>query len=189
MPIHYIAICWNTVCIWYGSVMQCTVVCRSLNYDLTTPLGLNHTMIFLQSNPTWQKCNSVRVDPNAHPQHIKLLKHLCLHPIPEVLHSRHLEGGVPPGLCGGVGLGVTRRVADYSFWLWGSFIFANGLTPKPVFENWLKLPLNCYWCIVNEMIPTLLIVNIYKEIKSSIVIVNQISTPSYFWHSLGMQQV
>ena len=172
--------------------MQSETVC-SLNNDTTHHSGLTgHTPYFKKLGPHLHNAQVLQYK-GAHMIYpstaYQVAKTLCLHPIPEVLHSRHLEGGVPPGLCGGVGLGVTRRVADYSFWLWGSFIFANGLTPKPVFENWLKLPLNCYWCIVNEMIPTLLIVNIDKEIKSSIVIVNQISTPSYFWHSLGMQQV
>ena len=74
MPIHNISRCSNTLYIWYGSGMQFTVVC-SLNHDLTTILGLNHTPIFLKSNPTWHKSNSVRVDPYAHPQHIKVLKH------------------------------------------------------------------------------------------------------------------
>ena len=47
----------------------------SLNHDLITSLRLNHLLISLKSNPTWHKSNSVRVDPYAHPQHIKVLKH------------------------------------------------------------------------------------------------------------------
>ena len=47
----------------------------SLNHDLTTSLGLCHTLIFLKSFPIWHKSNRVRVHPYVHPQHIKVLKH------------------------------------------------------------------------------------------------------------------
>ena len=52
--------------------MQSTVV-LNLNHELTTSLGLNHTLIFLKSNPTWHKSNSVRADTYAHPQLSKVL--------------------------------------------------------------------------------------------------------------------
>ncbi len=40
----------------------------SLNHDLTKSLGLNNTLIFLKSYPTWHKSNRVKADPYAHPQ-------------------------------------------------------------------------------------------------------------------------
>ncbi len=43
----------------------------SLNHDITTSLGLRPTPIFLKLH----RLNSVRVHPNALPQHIKVLKH------------------------------------------------------------------------------------------------------------------
>ncbi len=46
----------------------------SLKHDLTTLLGLNHTLIFPKSYPTWHKSNSVRADPYAHPQLSKMPK-------------------------------------------------------------------------------------------------------------------
>ena len=60
----------------YGCVMHSKLV-WSINHDLTTSLRLNHTLNSLKSNPTWHKSNTcVRVDPYAHVQHIKVLKHL-----------------------------------------------------------------------------------------------------------------
>ena len=50
--------------------MQSTGV-WSLNHDITTSLGLSPTPIFLKLH----RRNSVRVDPYAHSQHIKVLKH------------------------------------------------------------------------------------------------------------------
>ena len=47
----------------------------SLNHDITTSLRLAPTPIFLKIHPNLHRCNSVRVDPYAHPQHIKVLKH------------------------------------------------------------------------------------------------------------------
>ena len=47
-----------------------------INHDLITSLELNHHPIFLKSNPTWHKSNSVRVDPYADPQQIKVIKHI-----------------------------------------------------------------------------------------------------------------
>ncbi len=48
----------------------------SLIHDLTTSLGLNYNLFPLKSNPDMRRCNnSVRVDPYAHPQHIKVIKH------------------------------------------------------------------------------------------------------------------
>ncbi len=46
-----------------------------LNHDITASLGLSPTPIFLKSTPDLRRCNSVRVHPYAHPQHIKVLKH------------------------------------------------------------------------------------------------------------------
>ena len=47
----------------------------SLNHDITTSLRLGLSPIFLKSTPDLHRCNSVRADPYAHPQHIKVLKH------------------------------------------------------------------------------------------------------------------
>jgi hypothetical protein len=48
----------------------------SLDYDITTSLGLGLSSIFLKSTPDLvHRRNSVMVHPYAHPQHIKVLKH------------------------------------------------------------------------------------------------------------------
>jgi len=47
----------------------------SLNHDITTSLGLGLSSILLKSTPDLPRHNSARVDPYAHPQHIKVLKH------------------------------------------------------------------------------------------------------------------
>jgi len=49
----------------------------SLNHEITTSLKLcpNPNPIFLNSTPDLPRHNSVRADPYAHPQHIKVLKH------------------------------------------------------------------------------------------------------------------
>ncbi len=47
----------------------------SLNYDITTSLGLGLSSIFLKSTPELHRRNSVMVDPYTHPQHVKVLKH------------------------------------------------------------------------------------------------------------------
>jgi len=49
----------------------------SLNHDITTSLWLGHTPVILNSTPDLHRhSNSVtRVDPYAHSQHIKVLKH------------------------------------------------------------------------------------------------------------------
>ncbi len=44
----------------------------SLNHDVTTSLGLIHAPILQKSIPNYR----VRVHPYAHPQHIKVLKHI-----------------------------------------------------------------------------------------------------------------
>ena len=62
------------VYIWYGSGMHFKWV-WSLNNDITTSLGLSPVSIFLKSTPHLHMRNSVRVDPYAHPQHTKVLKH------------------------------------------------------------------------------------------------------------------
>ncbi len=46
----------------------------SLNHDITTSLGLTHTPNIQKSTPDLHRRNSVRVDPYAHSQHIKVLK-------------------------------------------------------------------------------------------------------------------
>ena len=63
----------------------------SINHDLTTSIRLNHTLNSLKSNPTWHKSNiCVRVDPYAHPQHIKVIN---------TLHTYDLDVGcIPWGL-------------------------------------------------------------------------------------------
>jgi hypothetical protein len=48
----------------------------SLNYDITTSLGLGLSSIFLKSTPDLHRRNSVRVHPYDHPWHIKVLKHI-----------------------------------------------------------------------------------------------------------------
>ena len=45
----------------------------SLNHHITTSLGLSHTPMFLKSTHGLHRCNSVRVDPYAYSQHIKVL--------------------------------------------------------------------------------------------------------------------
>ncbi len=47
----------------------------SLNHDITASLRPRPTPIFLNSTPDLHRHNSVRADPYAHPQHIKVLKH------------------------------------------------------------------------------------------------------------------
>jgi hypothetical protein len=47
----------------------------SLNHEITSSLGLRSTSISPKINPDLHRHNSVRVDPYAHPQHIKVLKH------------------------------------------------------------------------------------------------------------------
>jgi len=74
---QHIKVLKHFVYIWYGCGMQSTGV-WSLNHDITTTLGLSPTPIFLKFTPDQHRCNSVRVDPYAHSQHIKVLKH-CLY--------------------------------------------------------------------------------------------------------------
>ncbi len=47
----------------------------SLKHDIKTSLGLGLSSIFLKSTPDLHGCDGGRVDPYAHPQHIKVLKH------------------------------------------------------------------------------------------------------------------
>ncbi len=54
--------------------MQSMGIC-SLNHDTTTSLGLRHAPIFLKIHPHLYGHNSVRMQPYAHPQHLKVLKH------------------------------------------------------------------------------------------------------------------
>jgi hypothetical protein len=54
--------------------MQSTGVC-SINHGIATSLALRSTTIFLKPTPNLHRNNSVRVDPHAHPQHVKVLKH------------------------------------------------------------------------------------------------------------------
>jgi hypothetical protein len=46
-----------------------------LKYDITTSFRLSHTPIILKSTLDLLRHNSVRVDPYAHPEHVKVLKH------------------------------------------------------------------------------------------------------------------
>jgi hypothetical protein len=46
----------------------------SLNHDIRTSLGLTYTPNIQKSTPDLHRHNSVRVDPYAHSQHIKVLK-------------------------------------------------------------------------------------------------------------------
>ncbi len=59
---------------WYECGMQSMGV-GSLNHHITTSLWLSPTPIFLKSIPNLYRHNIVRVDPYAHSQHIKVLKH------------------------------------------------------------------------------------------------------------------
>ena len=48
----------------------------SLSHDIATSLRLSLTPIFLKTTtPDLHRHNSVTVDPYAHPQHIRVLKH------------------------------------------------------------------------------------------------------------------
>ena len=58
----------------------------SLNHDITTSLRLHPTPMFLNSIPDLHRPNTVRVDPYAHPQHIKVLKHYVY-----ILHGRGMH--------------------------------------------------------------------------------------------------
>ena len=71
--------------------MQSTGV-WSLNHDITTSLGLGHTPVILKSTPDLHRCStSVRVDPYAHSQPIKLLKHFIYN-----LDVGYSRGGLEP---------------------------------------------------------------------------------------------
>ncbi len=48
----------------------------SLDYYLMSSLGLSHAPNLPKIHPHLQRCISIRVHPYAHPQHIKVLKHL-----------------------------------------------------------------------------------------------------------------
>ncbi len=70
---QHIKVLKHIVYIWYGCGMQSTRV-WSLNHDITTSLGLNHTPIIQKfTTPDLHRHNSVRVDPYVHSQHIKVL--------------------------------------------------------------------------------------------------------------------
>ncbi len=72
---QHIKLLKHFVCIWYGCGMQ-SMGFWSLNHDITTSVGLDHTPVILNSTPELhRRSNSVRVDPSAHSQHIKVLKH------------------------------------------------------------------------------------------------------------------
>ena len=70
---QHIKVLKHFVYIWYGCGMQSEAVCR-LNHDTTTPFALNHTQTS-KIQPHLHNYNSVRVYPNVHPQHIKVLNH------------------------------------------------------------------------------------------------------------------
>ena len=67
--------------IWYGCGTQ-SVLVKSPRHDLTSSHRLNHTHPSFIMHPQLHMCNSVRIDPYAHPHHGKVLKHfVCLHMI------------------------------------------------------------------------------------------------------------
>jgi hypothetical protein len=72
---QHIKVLKHCVYIKHGCGKQSVRGC-SLNHDITTSLGLGLSSIFLKSTPgALHRRNSVRVDPYAHQQHIKVLKH------------------------------------------------------------------------------------------------------------------
>jgi hypothetical protein len=68
----------KTLCthlIWIWDAVSLAVF--SLNHDNPTSLGFAHTLIFQKLAPSYLHMYfSVRVNPYAHPQHIKVLKHI-----------------------------------------------------------------------------------------------------------------
>ena len=68
----------KTLCIhptWMWDAVSVTVF--SLNHDNPTSFGFAHTPIFQKLAPSYlHMYYSVRVNPYAHPQHIKVLKHI-----------------------------------------------------------------------------------------------------------------
>ncbi len=61
--------------IWMWDAVCVTVF--SLNHDNPTSFGFTHTPIFQKMAPSYlHMYYSVRVNPYAHPQHIKVLKHI-----------------------------------------------------------------------------------------------------------------
>jgi hypothetical protein len=68
----------KTLCIhpiWMWDAVSLTIF--SLNHDNPTSFGFAHTPIFQKLAPSYlQMYYSVRVNPYAHPQHIKVLKHI-----------------------------------------------------------------------------------------------------------------
>ncbi len=61
------------VFIFYGCGMQSTGL-WSLNHDFTISVGVSHTLNFPKIHTHLQRHISVRVDPYAHPQHIRAPK-------------------------------------------------------------------------------------------------------------------
>ncbi len=69
----------KTLCIyiiWMRNAVHKSTGVWILNHDITAKLlGFSQTPIFIKSTLNMLRHNSVRVDPYAHPQHVKVLKH------------------------------------------------------------------------------------------------------------------
>ena len=72
---QHIKVLKHFVYIQYGCGIQSEASC-SLNHDTTTSFGFGHTAIFQNLAPTPHRYYSVRVNPYARSQHIKVLKHI-----------------------------------------------------------------------------------------------------------------
>jgi hypothetical protein len=108
---QHIKVLKHFVYIWYGCGMQSMGV-WSLNHDITTSLGLIHTPNIQKFTPALHRHNSVRVDPYAHSQHIKVLKLFI-----------YIYYG-----CGMQSTGVWSLNYDITTSL--------GLAHTPIFQNW-----------------------------------------------------
>ena len=71
----HIKVLKHFIYIWYACGMWFIAFWR-LNHDLTTSLGLQHALNLPKIHPHLHRRNSVRVHPCAHPQHIRMIKHL-----------------------------------------------------------------------------------------------------------------
>ncbi len=88
---QHIKVLKHILYIWNGCGMQSMGLCN-LNHDFTTSLRLSHTPNFPKIYPHHQRHFSVRVHPNVHPQHIKVLKH--------IVYTIWMRGAVYRGLEG-----------------------------------------------------------------------------------------
>jgi hypothetical protein len=68
---QHVKVLKNYAYIAYGCGIHSTV-CLSLNHGIASSLGHRST-----HTPNLHWCNTVRVDPYAHPQHFKVLKHFA----------------------------------------------------------------------------------------------------------------